>query len=127
MILGIGSDILAIAHFEKAVQASPRLIQRVFTVSEQELAPKNSVKKITYYAKRFAAKEAFSKACGTGIGSPLSWQDIEIKNTPQGAPYFILSDSAKEFVCQKFQVPTFTAHLSLSDDKDALAFVVLEK
>lgn len=127
MILGVGTDILNIQHFEKAFKKTPTLIQRVFTKNEQKSAPANKVKKTAYYAKRFSAKEAFSKACGTGIGKDIRWQDIEIRNDAQGAPFILLSKKATDFICQKFKVKKFKMHLSLSDDKEALAFVIIEK
>ncbi len=127
MILGIGTDILAIQHFKKTLTKTPALIQRVFTEYEQKKAPRNKEKRTAYYAKRFAAKEAFAKACGTGIGTHLNWQDIEIRNDTHGAPFFKMSPKATAFILKKFKVKKFKSHLSLSDDENALAFAILEK
>ena len=74
--------------------------------------------KASYLAKRFAAKEAFSKAFGTGIGSRLAFCDVQILNYESGEPYFVLSDNLSSRIT--------TSSLSISDDEDvAIAFVIL--
>lgn len=126
MILGIGCDILDIKRFQKA--CTDTFIKRVFTVAESDFA--NTLKgkrKINFLAKRFATKEAFSKACGTGIGSFMNWQDIEILNDENGAPTVNLSDNLKKNIQKRFKCRKFQIHISLSDDAEAMAFVILEK
>ncbi len=126
MILGIGCDILEIKRFQKA--CTETFIRRVFTEKEQNALKKlKGSRRWNYLAKRFAAKEAFSKACGTGIGKYISWQDIEILNNTQGAPILQLSPQAKSFIKKHFKCSKFNAHISLSDDAQAIAFVILEK
>ena len=129
MILGIGTDIVEIKHFKRVVDKNPAILERIFTPTELKKALTLSAKRQTaYYAKRFAAKEAFSKACGTGIGKRITWQDLEISNDPQGMPFIILSTQAKKFLQQKFKTEKIISHLSLSDEKEyAQAFAILEK
>jgi len=129
MILGIGADVVDINRFKEATRKSPKVIERVFTTGEiahaQKLSPK---KKTAYYAKRFAGKEALSKACGTGIGNRLNWQDMEILNDKQGTPVATFSGKALKFLKKKFKTKTIKVFISLSDEKDfALAFVLLTK
>ena len=127
MILGIGTDITEIRHFQDVIQKTPRLLERVFCLSELENAKKTSVnKQLSFFAKRFAAKEAISKACGTGIGADISWQDIEIFNDSKGAPYVVLSPKVLSFLRQKFSVLHPEILLSLSDESSyVVAFAIL--
>ena len=126
MILGIGCDILDIKRFQKA--ATSAFIQRIFTEEECTFCEQlKGSQKWGYLAKRFAAKEAFSKACGTGIGKHIGWQDVAILNDHQGAPVLKLSPRAKAFIQKHFKCKKFKSHVSLSDDAQAMAFVILEK
>ena len=98
-------------------------IGRVLTQHERDLF-ENRGASAKFLAKRFAAKEAFAKALGTGIGAVVSFQDLTIKNDDKGKPFFIPSEKLRlkliEFGIKK-------AHLSLSDEtSNAVAFVVLE-
>lgn len=127
MILGIGVDTLNIKRFHKSMLRTPALEKRLFTKEELDLAPKNRSKKWGYLAKRFAAKEAFSKACGTGICANISWKDIIVLNDELGKPYLKISPKAYQFILKKFKVKKITSHLSLSDDTEAIAFVIIEK
>lgn len=125
MILGIGCDILDIKRFQKAARSA--FIQRVFTEKERVLCEKlKGARKWGYLAKRFAGKEAFAKACGTGIGEHIGWQDVAILNDNQGAPVLKLSPRAKTFIQKQFKCKKFKSHISLSDDAQAMAFVILE-
>ena len=127
MILGIGTDIVEIKHFENVLQKTPRLLERVFCLSEIEKAKKiPPAKQLFYYAKRFAAKEAISKACGTGIGADINWQDIEIFNDSAGKPGAFLSSKATSFLQKKYGKNHMEIALSLSDEKDyVVAFAIL--
>ncbi|MBQ9739027.1 MAG: holo-ACP synthase [Alphaproteobacteria bacterium] len=104
-----------------------KFLNRIFTQNEQKGAERLSPEtRMAYYAKRFAAKEAFSKALGTGIGSLSGWTEIKVVKGANGAPTLnitgrtadtlraLAGDEAKVFV-------------SLSDDGAATAFVVIEK
>ncbi len=129
MILGIGADVIEIKRLKEAFKKSPKMVERLFTFDERKRAQKLSPpKKITFYAKRFAGKEAISKACGTGIGGNISWLDLEILNNQQGAPVVTLSENAVKFLKKKFKAKNIRVFISLSDEKDfALAFCVLTK
>jgi len=84
--------------------------------------------KINFYAKRFAAKEAFVKAIGTGFRSDINFIDIEIKNYKNGKPYISLSKKLNNFLQKKFKIQKYKVFLSLSDEKDySIAFVVIDK
>ena len=128
MILGIGTDILEINHFKQTIRKTPVILQRIFTKNELEIAKKitSQQKKLTYFAKRFAAKEAVSKACGTGITVNISWKDIEITNTPEGMPVVKMSTKTKNFLQKKYKNKNLKILLSLSDEKsNAIAFAIL--
>ena len=127
MILAVGTDIVEITRFQKALKNTPTLPQRLFTDTEQKKAKKLSLqKRIAHYAKRFAAKEAVAKACGTGIGSDIRWQDIEISNDLKGKPFVTLSKKTQIFLKKKFKTKKISIFLSLTDErKYAMAFVIL--
>jgi len=120
MIVGIGCDIVDISRIERLMQdKGDQFIKRVFTKFEIESAPSNEPLKTAYFAKRFAAKEAFSKAVGTGIGSEIAYNEIEVQNDEAGKPFF-------HFTTSKYS--RLNIQLSLSDEKNqAIAFVVIEK
>ena len=129
MILGIGTDIVEIKHFKNVLKKTPKCVQRIFTEKERKAADLLSGdRKTAYYAKRYAAKEALSKACGTGIGVHIGWLDLEILNNKEGAPVANLSPRAVRFLKKKYQVKTVKSFISLSDEKDSvIAFAILEK
>ena len=78
-----------------------------------------------YCAKRFAAKEAFAKALGTGIGRVVSFQDLTVRNNENGKPHFIPSEKLRQYLVDKRHY--IKAHLSISDEsQNAIAFVVIE-
>lgn len=101
MIRGIGVDIIEIARIEKSLSKSERLVDRILTIKEQEVfqSYSNQRRKIEFLAGRFAAKEAFAKAHGTGIGQ-LSFQHIEVLADELGAPRLTAQgyDAEKLFV-----------------------------
>lgn len=129
MILGIGTDIIEIKRFQSIFKKTPSVLNRIFTKTEIKIGKKLSAsKRHAYYAKRFAAKEAVSKACGTGIGNVISWKDIEISNLKSGEPVATLSPNTIISLKKKFKAKNLSLFLSLSDEKDyATAFAVLEK
>lgn len=87
MIYGIGIDLIELSRIETSIQKDNRLVKRILTDKERAAYDglQTQRRKIEYVAGRFAAKEAFSKAAGTGIGQ-LSFQHIEVLNLPSGAP-----------------------------------------
>lgn len=125
MIFGTGVDIVEIARFEHFLeQGNDSLFQRIFTPSEIEYcaAKKHSAQ---HYALRFAAKESFLKALGTGLRDGLSWKDMEVVNDQLGKPELRLCGRALE----KFtEAGLSSCFLSLSHDAGcAIAMVVLER
>ncbi len=129
MIIGIGSDICRIDRIEKSLlRFSKRFENRCFTSSEQTIALERKASKAAFYAKRFAAKEAFVKAIGVEVKNSLSWLDIEIVNLINGQPVINLSNHASRIldtiIPQGFEPKLF---LTLSDDyPNAIAFVIIE-
>lgn len=87
MIIGTGIDIVELDRIEKVIKRHPRFIERILTMNEQDAWKKlrSEQRKIEMLAGRFAAKEAFAKAYGTGIGR-IGFQDIEVTSQPSGAP-----------------------------------------
>ncbi|SFV68066.1 Holo-[acyl-carrier protein] synthase [hydrothermal vent metagenome] len=125
MIYGIGTDIITIKRIEEILEGknANRFITKILTTHEQQIF-KNRGERANYLAKRFAAKEAFAKALGTGIGSTVSFQDVTIRNTEDGKPYFSVSEKLRQYLISHH---IKTAHLSISDEKNqAVAYVVLE-
>ena len=125
-IIGIGVDIVNNNRFKKLVK-NKNFVERVFTSSEQRRSNKFK-NKINFYSKRFAAKEAFSKATGFGISRNLNFKDIEIKNNKIGKPSLNLNKSTISYLNKKFKVKSFKTSLSLSDEKNySIAYVIIEK
>ena len=128
MIIGIGTDICIIARIEKVLKKYGEKFQnRCFTKNER-IKCNNTKNKAACYAKRFAAKEATSKALGTGINKGINWKNIEIVNRQTGKPIIYLYGKALEkllVLTPKNMSPQ--VHVSLSDEKDlAQALVVIE-
>lgn len=128
MILGIGSDLIDIRRIEKTLERhGPRFINRIFTDAEQAKAAKRQAPAATY-AKRFAAKEACSKALGTGIHRGVYFKDMGVINLPSGQPTLFLTGGAKDQLAR--MVPDghrAVIHLTITDDYPmAQAFVVIE-
>lgn len=131
MIFGIGCDIIQIDRIEKLLASSgDAFLKRVFTEGEREHAEKykrNKASVVSHFAKRFAAKEAFAKALGTGFGATISMQDVGVKNDEAGNPYLSLSEKAEKAL-ERITGGETVAHLSLSDDHPvAMAVVIIEK
>ena len=124
MIYGVGTDIVNIERIQKVILKNREgFIKRVLTEHEQALFS-NKADSAAFCAKRFAAKEAFSKALGTGIGRVVSFQDLTIRNNDNGKPHFIPSEKLRLYLLEK---GVKQAHLSISDESQyAVAFVVLE-
>ena len=125
-IIGNGVDIIKNSRINNSLKIKG-FLNRIFT--EKEIQQGKKLKnKINFYAKRFAAKEAFVKAIGTGFSSEINFIDIEIKNYKNGKPYILLSKKLKNFLQKKFKIRKYKVFLSLSDEKDySIAFVVIDK
>ena len=124
MIYGVGTDIVNIERVKKILSKNrDGFIKRVLSEHEQALFT-NKADSAAYFAKRFAAKEAFAKALGTGIGRVVSFQDLTVRNNENGKPHFIPSEKLRQYLDDK---SIKQAHLSISDEsQNAIAFVVLE-
>lgn len=131
MILGIGTDLISIDRIQHLIlKFKENFAKKIFTDSEVSQANKidNSLQLSLFYAKRFAAKEAFSKAIGLGIGRGVNFQDIEIFNDELGKPQIKILNDKEIFLKKHFNCENFNIHLSISDDKTlANAMVVIEK
>ena len=129
MIIAIGSDLCNIERIAHSLERyGDRFIQRVFTPAEQAKAARRPFTRAGTLAKRFAAKEAFSKAVGTGFKAGVFMKDIGVVNAPSGAPTLALTGGAAERL-RAITPPGHEAvvHLTLTDDHPwAQAFVVIE-
>ena len=124
MIYGIGTDIVSIERIQNILNKNrDGFINRVLTEHERALFD-NREDSAAFCAKRFAAKEAFSKALGTGIGRVVGFQDLTVRSNENGKPYFMPSEKLRLYLQEK---GIKQGHLSISDESlNALAFVVLE-
>ena len=124
-ILGIGVDIIKNKRI-KSASKNNKFINRTFSKTEINFSKRN-FDKINYFAKRFAAKEAFSKAIGTGFSQNLNFKDIEVLNDQNGKPYFIMTKKINNIIYKKFKIKKFKLFLSISDEKDySIAFAILQ-
>ena len=118
-ILGIGTDIIAISRFAKSLSKhGDKFLDKIFTKKEQQYCKKYA-DSTPRFAARFSAKEAVSKALGTGFNELLSFLDIEITNDEKGKPHVILSDKVKNH----FGSPSF--EISLSHGKESATATVI--
>ena len=125
-ILGIGVDIVENLRISKLLK-NKLFIERIFSNSEILIANKTKDKK-SYYAKRFAAKEAFAKSVGTGFRDDFNFKDISIINDKFGKPSFIINEKIKKIVKKQFKITSFNFFLSISDEKKySVAYVILQK
>ncbi len=129
MIIGLGSDLCNIERIQNSLDRfGTRFENRVFTDTERAKAARRPYTRAGTYAKRFAAKEAFSKAVGTGFKAGVFMRDIGVVNAPSGAPTLKLTGGAKKRLDSL--VPDgheAHIHLTLTDDHPwAQAFVIIE-
>jgi len=125
-ILGIGVDIVKNKRIQSLIR-NRNFIKRTFGTKELKFS-EEKINKTNYFAKRFAAKEAFSKSFGTGMRGHLSFKDIEILNDKMGKPFFYKSKKIDQIVQKKFKIKKYDLLLSLSDEKDhSIAFSILIK
>jgi|TARA_B110000211_G_C13963452_1_gene501658 holo-[acyl-carrier protein] synthase len=125
-ILGIGVDIVDNSRIDRSLKNNS-FIKRVFSKSEILSAKKTKDKK-SYYSKRFAAKEAFSKSIGTGFRDNLNFKDISIVNNKLGKPSFVITEKIKKIIKKHFKISSFNFFLSISDEKKySIAYVILQK
>jgi holo-[acyl-carrier protein] synthase len=116
MIIGIGIDIVELDRISKVISRQPKFVDRILTPSEKErFLSLEGTRQIEFVAGRFAAKEAFVKAIGTGISSSYSWKDIEVRKEDNGRPILVVTGVEDKL------------HLSISHSKTyAVAQVLIE-
>ena len=124
--LGIGVDIVQNSRIKKSI-TNEKFLLRIFTNDEINKSKKTK-NKIAFFSKRFAAKEAFSKALGTGFRETLNFKDISITNNKQGKPSIKINNKLHNLINKKFKTKKINVLLSISDEsKHSIAFVILEK
>ncbi len=123
-IFGVGLDLVRVERLQRALERwGERFRRRIFTAEEQAVCAQRK-NQAACLALRFAAKEAFVKALGTGIRGSVGWLDIEVRHAPSGQPRIVLSPKAASF-CRELRIRSW--HLSLTDDGAyGAAIVVLE-
>ena len=123
-IIGIGVDIVKNNRIKLQLKKK-RFINRIF--SKKEILISKKIKnKINFFSKRFAAKEAFSKALGTGISKGINFNEIVVLNEKSGKPYIKLINKTKKIVERKLKKKIYKISLSIADEKDyAVAFVTI--
>tara|TARA_Y100000590_G_C15418592_1_gene900468 strand:- start:296 stop:688 length:393 start_codon:yes stop_codon:yes gene_type:complete len=116
-IFGIGTDIVNIKRMENLIKKNGnKFKKRIFSKKEILHCEKNKDPS-PFFAKRFAAKEALSKALGTGIRKGINFKDIEVYNDKLGKPSIMLTGTTAKFLKTKLKTKKYSIYLSLSDDK----------
>ena len=124
-ILGIGVDIIDNKRIKKSIK-NHKFKNRIYSPKEQKLSSL-SRNKVSYFSNRFAAKEAFAKALGTGFRNNLNFKDIEVINDKFGKPYYEKNKKIKKIIQKNFKIKNFNCFLSISDEKDySTAFTIIQ-
>ena len=124
-ILGIGVDIIQNKRIKNLIKNNEFII-RTYSSRELKLS-KQTNNKVAFFSKRFAAKEAFSKALGSGFRSGLEFKDVEIVNNVLGKPKYVKSKKITKIIQKKFKIKNFNSFLSISDEKDySIAFTIIQ-
>jgi holo-[acyl-carrier protein] synthase len=129
MIYGIGTDICDVRRIRASVERhGERFAKKILSDGEMKTFSERSVRwpdrGVSYLATRFSAKEAFSKAIGTGMRMPMTWRSCEIAKEVSGKPCIVLHGALKEW----FEARRLSAHVSVTDETDyAASFVVVEQ
>jgi holo-[acyl-carrier protein] synthase len=99
-----------------------------FSVKRKFLLQKKKLNKINFFSNRFAAKESFAKALGTGFRNNLNFKDIEIVNDKLGKPFYLINNKIKQIIKKNKKIVNFELFLSISDEKDySIAFTIIQK
>ena len=124
-IIGIGVDIVENKRIQKSIK-NPLFKKRIYTL--KELNQSNFVvNRVGYFSKRFAAKEAFSKALGLGFRMNLNFKDIEVINDKMGKPYYVKNKKITKIIQKNFKIKNFKCFLSISDEKNySTAFAIIQ-
>jgi holo-[acyl-carrier protein] synthase len=124
--VGIGVDIVDNKRFKKLIK-DKKFINRIFSKKEIS-ASKKKLNKIIFFSNRFAAKESFAKALGTGFRNKLNFKDIEIVNDNLGKPFYLINNKIKQIIKKNKKIANFELFLSISDEKDySVAFTIIQK
>ena len=124
-ILGIGVDIIENKRIKNSIK-NHRFKERIYSSKELKQSAL-SKDKIGYFSKRFAAKEAFAKALGTGFRNSLNFKDIEIMNDKLGKPYYVKTNKIAQIIKKEFKVKSFNCFLSISDENNySTAFTIIQ-
>ncbi len=124
-IVGIGVDIIENKRIKKSIK-NHRFKERIYSLKELKQSTL-SKDKVGYFSKRFAAKEAFAKALGTGFRNNLNFKDIEIMNDKLGKPYYSKTKKITQIIRKEFKVKNFDCFLSISDEKEySTAFTIIQ-
>ncbi len=128
MIVGVGLDLVEIAHFKRIIQkGGVAFYKKILTPAEfKEVKALSPEMQVNFGAKRYAVKEAFAKACGTGIGKFVAFKDITVVHDTKGCPNLKLSPKMVARLKHKFGDDIKIA-VSLADDKMAGAVVILSR
>ena len=125
-ILGIGVDIINNKRIQSIIR-NKRFIHKTFGKNEVKFSKKIK-RKTNYFAKRFAAKEAFAKSLGTGFRNNLNFKDIEVLNDKKGKPYYFNSKKIENLVKKRFKIKNYNLFFSITDEKNySIAFTILQK
>ena len=116
-IFGIGTDIVNIKRMEKLLRRNGDAFKKKIFSKNEIIYCEKKKNPYPFYAKRFAAKEALSKALGTGIRKGINFKNIEISNNKFGKPLIKLSGSTASFLKKKIKTKKYSIYLSLSDDE----------
>ena len=123
-LFGVGTDIIRVNRLKKSLKKK-LFLSRIFN-EEEIIKCKRTKKNLNCFAKRFAAKEAFSKALGTGISKGINFNEIVVLNEKSGKPYIKLINKTKKIVERKLKKKVYKISLSIADEKDyAVAFVTI--
>jgi len=127
-IYGIGTDIIQLSRVAGVMERTQgRFAERILGPEELEKyrarAARSAVRGLAFLATRFAAKEAFSKAIGLGMRSPMTWRAMQTLNAPSGAPVVVTSGALADWMAER----GITARITVSDEQDyAVAFAIAE-
>ena len=125
-IFGIGTDIVKNSRIKRLIK-NKRFINRIFTSNEIQDSKKIK-RKVLFFSKRFAAKEAFAKSLGTGFTHNINFKDINISKKKSGKPYLTLSNNLKNILKRKLKLKKIKIFLSLSDEREySIAYVITQK
>ena len=125
-IVGNGVDIIKNSRIKNLIK-NPKFLSRIFSVNEIKDSKKIK-NKTNFFAKRFAAKEAFVKSIGIGFRKGINFKDISVKKNKLGKPIIIYNNKVKKILNKKFKSKKFNVYVSLSDEKYySIAYVIVNK